>query len=84
MCEHIDAVEAVTQGKDYCEACRETGDTWVHLRVCQSCGVTLCCNSSPNKHASKHFKEHGHPVIASAEKKEYWMWCYIDKAFEKY
>jgi len=83
-CSHFDEVELVKPGGKECEECAKIGDSWVHLRVCQTCGITLCCNSSPNKHARQHFKETGHPVIASAEKGEYWMWCYVDRAMEKY
>lgn len=63
-----------------CEECIKNGDRWVHLRTCQTCGVTLCCDSSPNKHASKHARAAGHPVITSAEKgpRERWAWCFED------
>lgn len=86
-CEHLQSieVEALKQKKAYeCEICAQNGDTWVHLRTCQACGITLCCDSSPNKHASKHAKETGHPVAISAEPGEQWMWCYQDKTFRKY
>jgi hypothetical protein len=56
----------------------------MHLRTCQSCGVTLCCDSSPNRHASKHAKSSTHPVIASAEPGEQWLYCYPDEAFAEY
>ncbi|MEO5978151.1 MAG: UBP-type zinc finger domain-containing protein [Chryseolinea sp.] len=49
----------------------------MHLRTCQTCGKTLCCDSSPSKHASKHFKTTGHPVMASAEPGERWIWCFV-------
>ncbi len=84
-CPHLDAVEEVTSAKEYvCEECIKTGDSWVHLRTCQECGVTLCCDSSPNKHATAHFKAEGHPVIASAEPGEKWMWCYEDSRLKRY
>jgi hypothetical protein len=67
-----------------CEACVETGDTWVHLRTCQTCGKTLCCDSSPNRHASKHARTGKHPVIASAEPGERWLYCYVDEVFAEY
>ena len=57
------------------------GSSWVHLRTCQTCGVTLCCDSSPNRHASKHAHATGHPVIASAQPGERWLYCYPDDAF---
>ena len=67
-----------------CYECKKTGDQWIHLRTCQECGTTLCCDSSPNKHASKHFAEQGHQVIISAEPNEFWAWCYEDESFIKY
>ncbi len=84
-CEHIQAIETVRKSRDYaCEECIKTGDSWVHLRTCQSCGITLCCDSSPNKHASKHAASHQHPVIISAEPNEKWMWCYIHEQIARY
>ena len=67
-----------------CEACVKTGDTWVHLRTCQRCGVTLCCDSSPNQHASRHARSSAHPVIASAEPGERWLYCYPDGVYVEY
>jgi hypothetical protein len=78
-CTHIEAITEVKKPKRYeCEECVKTGSKWVHLRTCQTCGVTLCCDSSPNKHATKHAHESGHPVIASAEPNERWLYCYGD------
>lgn len=67
-----------------CEECVKTGSTWVHLRTCQTCGTTLCCDSSPNRHASKHARATGHPVIASAEPGERWLYCYVDDSYAEY
>lgn len=67
------------QKEHVCEECIKTGDEWMHLRTCQTCGVTLCCDSSPNKHASKHAKQTNHPVAISAEYGEQWAWCYVDE-----
>jgi uncharacterized UBP type Zn finger protein len=67
-----------------CEDCVKTGARWVHLRTCQTCGVTRCCDSSPNRHASAHARETAHPVIASAEPDERWLYCYPDEAFAGY
>ncbi len=78
-CEHLKEFETAYEGGDACEECLKTGDSWVHLRTCQSCGVTLCCDSSPNKHATKHFHSHEHPVVISAESGERWAWCYVHK-----
>ncbi len=84
-CEHVQAIETVRSPSNYeCEECIKTGDPWVHLRTCQSCGTTLCCDSSPNKHASKHAASHEHPVIISAEPNEKWMWCYIHEQIARY
>ena len=67
-----------------CEACVTTGDRWVHLRTCQTCGVTLCCDSSPNRHATQHARSSSHPVIASAEPGERWLYCYVDEVLAEY
>ena len=84
-CAHIDAVTQVKVPKAHeCDECVKTGSRWVHLRTCQSCGVTRCCDSSPNKHATRHARESGHPVIASAETGERWLYCYPDDAFDEY
>ena len=83
-CQHLDTYE-LTPPKGYeCEECVKTGDSWLHLRTCQSCGITLCCDSSPNKHATKHAISHQHPVAISAEPGERWAWCYEDKILKKY
>jgi len=84
-CEHIASLPTVTHAAHReCEECVKLGGRWVHLRTCQSCGVTLCCDSSPNRHASKHARTSGHPVIASAELGERWLYCYPDDAFVEY
>lgn len=74
----------IKAGKDHCEECVKTNSTWVHLRVCQDCGTTLCCDSSPNKHANAHYTKDGHCIIASAEPGEHWLWCYEDKVMKNY
>lgn len=84
-CEHIQAWKnTIKPTRHECAECVKTGSQWVHLRTCQTCGVTLCCDSSPNKHASAHAKKSGHPVIISAEPGERWAWCYIDEIFVEY
>jgi hypothetical protein len=84
-CDHLDAVTSVKQPEArQCDDCVKIGSRWVHLRTCQTCGGTRCCDSSPNRHASKHAGNSGHPVIASAEQGERWLYCYIDEAFTKY
>jgi monovalent cation:H+ antiporter-2, CPA2 family len=79
-CSHTNQVTAVMPSAQSCEECLKTGDTWVHLRICMTCGHVGCCDSSKNKHAAKHFQEVGHPVMRSIEKGESWAWCYVDKA----
>ena len=84
-CAHIDAIEAVTPAKVHaCEECLAIGSRWVHLRTCQTCGMTLCCDSSPNRHARKHAAAVQHPVVASAEPGERWLYCFPDEAFTEY
>ena len=80
-CTHLDSIEltelpATIEG---CEDCLAIGGTWVHLRMCQTCGHIGCCDSSPNRHASKHASASGHPIIRSAEPGEDWSWCYVDE-----
>jgi len=84
-CAHIQATKTIKHAKArQCEECVKIGAHWVHLRTCQTCGVTLCCDSSPNKHASKHARATTHPVVASAEPGERWLYCFPDDAFAEY
>ena len=84
-CAHIDLVQSVLHPKArVCDECVRIKASWLHLRTCQACGVTLCCDSSPNRHASKHARATTHPVIASAETGERWLYCYPDDAFAEY
>lgn len=84
-CKHItDITELKTAAEYVCEECIKTGDDWVHLRTCQTCGVTLCCDQSPNKHMTKHNHKTAHPVVISAEPGEQWMYCYKDDQFVDY
>jgi len=85
VCAHIEGITQVRHPKAHvCEQCVKIGSPWVHLRTCQTCGVTLCCDSSPNRHAANHAHASGHPVIASAEPGERWLYCYLDNAFGQY
>ena len=85
FCQHLEAIKTIKEPQDYvCEECIKTGDTWMHLRTCQECGITLCCDSSPNQHASKHAYKTGHPVVISAEPGERWLWCYVDEEMVDY
>jgi Zn-finger in ubiquitin-hydrolases and other protein len=84
-CAHIEAVSTIRHAKKHvCEECVKIGSSWVHLRTCQTCGATLCCDSSPNRHTSKHAAATAHPVVASAEPGERWLYCYPDEAFAEY
>jgi Zn-finger in ubiquitin-hydrolases and other protein len=67
-----------------CGECEKIGADWAHLRICQQCAATLCCDDSPNRHATAHAKSTKHPVIASAEPGERWLYCYPDDAFAEY
>ena len=85
VCIHIDAIDDVKVGKRHvCEECVKIGAQWVHLRTCQECGATLCCDSSPNKHASRHSRASSHPVAASAEPGERWLYCFVDDSYGDY
>ena len=79
-CTHQEQTKVVTPEADVCLECVAQGDTWVHLRVCMTCGHVGCCDSSKNKHASAHFGKVEHPIIKSLEKGETWSYCYVDKA----
>ena len=84
-CSHIQNLETLLTAKAYeCEQCVKMGSDWVHLRTCQTCGVTLCCDSSPNRHASRHAHEADHPIARSVEPGEHWLWCYVDEQLVRY
>jgi Zn-finger in ubiquitin-hydrolases and other protein len=85
ICAHLQGITTVKHAtRRECSECVKTGSGWVHLRTCQQCGVTLCCDSSLNRHASKHARSSTHPVIASAEPGERWLYCYPDDAMIEY
>jgi len=79
VCGHLSAIQDVVPSSDGCEDCLEIGDVWVHLRICLTCGHVGCCDDSKNKHATRHHHETFHPIIASYEEGEDWLWCYIDQ-----
>ena len=83
-CTHADAIFDVTPSALGCEECLEIGSPWVHLRLCRTCGHVGCCDDSPNRHASGHAHASNHPVIASAEPGERWLYCYPDDEMAKY
>lgn len=78
-CTHIYQIHKVKPKPRVCEDCIVTDDSWVHLRQCLTCSHVGCCDSSKNKHATKHFHATKHPVVRSHEPGENWMWCYVDQ-----
>jgi len=85
VCNHIKAIKQLKLPKQLvCEECIKIDSDWVHLRTCQNCGATLCCDQSPQMHMTKHYHHTHHPVIISAEPGEKWLWCYPDEAFVDY
>jgi len=63
-----------------CEECLKAEQKWVELRICQTCGHVGCCDSTPGRHATAHFRQTGHPVMKSFPDRK-WAWCYVDKAY---
>jgi hypothetical protein len=85
LCEHLSTITEVKLSADQvCEECIKINSDWFHLRTCQTCGVTLCCDQSVNQHMTKHNHKTQHPVIASAQPGERWLWCYPDEQFIDY
>ena len=78
-CTHRDRITDPAPRTDGCEECLELGERWVHLRLCLTCGHVGCCDSSPNKHATAHWRQTGHPIMRSLEPGERWKWCYVDR-----
>jgi uncharacterized UBP type Zn finger protein len=78
-CTHTDQIRNPKAKTHGCEECLKMGDTWVHLRLCEICGHVGCCDSSKNKHATKHFRATKHPIVKSIEPGEDWFWCYVDE-----
>ena len=84
-CAHLSAVQDVKKPQRYvCDECVKVGGRWVHLRTCQTCGLTLCCDNSPSRHARAHAGATGHAVIASAEPGERWLYCFTDDVMARY
>ncbi|MGQ0539835.1 MAG: ubiquitin carboxyl-terminal hydrolase 14 [Gemmatimonadaceae bacterium] len=82
QCPHVAQIRAVQpRTPQGCEECLQMNGTWVQLRLCLSCGHVGCCDSSSNKHATKHFHATAHPVIRSFQPGENWAWCYVDEVF---
>ena len=81
-CAHLQSAKKdVHANSKGCEECLKMSDTWVHLRLCLGCGHVGCCDSSKNKHATKHYHSTKHPVIRSFESGEAWRFCYVDDLF---
>jgi hypothetical protein len=80
QCEHVALIRDVKPGGDGCEECLKSGDEWVHLRLCLTCGHVGCCDSSKNRHATKHFAAVNHPIMKSFQPGEDWRWCYVHEA----
>lgn len=81
-CSHLDTIRVQRPEQVAgCEDCLKIGGQWVHLRMCTECGHVGCCDNSPNRHATAHYNESKHPVIASVEPGEDWFWCYQDELF---
>ena len=80
-CRHLDQAHEVHYTERVCPECVKLGDSWVHLRICMVCGHVGCCDSSKNKHATKHFKTSAHPIVKSIQAGEDWAWCYIDETY---
>jgi uncharacterized UBP type Zn finger protein len=78
-CTHLNTIEFTEPTTHVCAECVAMGDRWVHLRMCLECGHVGCCDSSKNKHATKHFHSSGHPLIRSIQPGESWVWCYVDE-----
>lgn len=78
-CSHLNEIEEVTPSSpDSCPSCVALGDSWVHLRICLTCGHVGCCDNSRNRHARRHFHETSHPIIQSYEPGEAWRYCFAD------
>ena len=80
-CTHLKLIKDVKPHSEGCEECLQSGEDWVHLRICKICGHVGCCDNSKNKHATKHFHSTGHPIIQSFEPDEKWGYCYVDDIF---
>jgi uncharacterized UBP type Zn finger protein len=80
-CSHLDSIQVTALPEPLlgCEECLKTGASWMHLRMCLTCGKVGCCDNSPNRHATAHFQQTSHPLIRSAEADEDWLWCYVDE-----
>jgi uncharacterized UBP type Zn finger protein len=79
ICRHLDQIREVSPRTQGCEECLKSGDTWVQIRMCLTCGHVGCCDSSKNRHATRHYRATQHALMQSAEPGEKWRWCYVDE-----
>jgi hypothetical protein len=80
-CSHRNQIRTVKPSARGCEECLKSGSEWVHLRICRTCGHVGCCDQSPGRHATRHFRSTGHPVIEGYDPPEGWGWCFVDEVF---
>jgi uncharacterized UBP type Zn finger protein len=80
-CSHLETITVTELPKSVagCEDCLASGGVWMHLRICLECGHVGCCDSSPNRHASRHAAAAEHALIRSLEPGEDWSWCFVDE-----
>ena len=78
-CQHVDQIRDVKPNAEGCEVCLRTGGWWVNLRLCLVCGHVGCCDSSPGKHATQHYRETGHPIVQLGIEGGEELWCYVDR-----
>jgi uncharacterized UBP type Zn finger protein len=80
-CTHLDHVQVLELPEEVegCAECLAAGTPWFHLRICLECGQVGCCDTSPQRHASKHAREHEHPIMRSIQPGEDWAWCFVDE-----
>lgn len=81
VCAHLDRIKPVFPSAPGCEECLRTGEEWVHLRLCLTCGHVGCCDTSKNKHATAHFHDTEHPLMKSIELFDDWAWCFVDEEY---
>ena len=81
VCKHLPQVRPVEPLSSGCAACVEAGSSWVHLRLCLTCGHVGCCNQSEHRHALRHYLDTGHPLMQSYERMDEWAFCWTDEIF---
>lgn len=80
-CAHLDGIDAeISPRTNGCEECEKEGEKWVSLCICLKCGHVGCSDSSPGRHATRHFQKSDHPVMSSFPDRK-WKWCYIDNEY---